>query len=129
MRKIYPLLAGTLIAVTSQASTQDSMLRPRVQLAQLKAEVDELLEVAQAPTIGQVKRTMKELQTKLDKLTAENTQLRGQLDTQKQEFTLIQQRNKQMNQSLKKLKAFKQKSSSHFEALHTLIDAVPDSLP
>ena len=108
---------------------QDSMLRPRVQLAQLRAEVDELLELTNTHSIAQIKRTIKELQTKLNTATAENTQLRTRLETQKQEFTQAQQRNKQLNQSLKELTVFKKKTSSHFEALRTLIDAVPDSVP
>lgn len=126
MRKIYLVLTAMLVPMGTYAM-QDSMLRPRVQLARLKAEVDELLELADAQTISQVKRTIKELQTKYNHAGAEITQLRNQLEAQKQEYTLAQQRNKQLAQSLKKMNIFKQKITGHVEALRTLIDAVPEN--
>jgi predicted nuclease with TOPRIM domain len=118
-----------LAPVTASLAMSDSMLRPRVQLAQLRAEVDELLELTNTHSIAQIKRTIKELQNKLNSATAENAQLRARLETQKQEYAQTQQRNKQLSQSLKELTVFKKKTSSHFEALRTLIDAVPDSVP
>jgi predicted nuclease with TOPRIM domain len=123
------LALSVLASINICLPAQDSILRPRVQYAQLKAEVDELLELTQAQNIAQVKRTMKELQTKLNAATAENAQLRTRLETQKQEYAQTQQRNKQLNQSLKELTAFKKKTSSHFEALRTLIDAGTESVP
>jgi predicted nuclease with TOPRIM domain len=127
MNKISIFFILALAPTNGCIATQDSMLRPRVQLAQLKAEVDELLECANVQTISQVKRTIKELQTKYTQAAAENTQLRDQLEAQKQEATLAQERNKQLAQSLKKMKVFKAKSTTHFEALRTLIDAVPEN--
>ncbi len=127
MNRIYVLVLYSFITLSVNA--QDSILRPRVQLAQLKAEVEDLLDVANVENLAQVKRTIRDLQTKLNSAHAENKQLKERLEIQKQELTLAQQQNKQLNQSLKKLKVFKAKSSSHFEALRTLIDTVPEDTP
>ena len=119
---IYLVLLANLISVLSLHAQQESTLRPRVQLAQLREELDGIFSTLHVSTTAEVHRVIKQLQHQARTLEAKNTRLEQELTNVKAKHAETVQRNHQLTQSLKKLHTTKQQITSLAQQLGAVAD-------
>ena len=129
MNKKYTILALSITVAT----TIYPIAHSRVQIAQLRTDLQQLLCTIDAPNVSKAKRKIKRAAHKassnIQKLTKKNKELEHTIQTMNEAITSLTEKNLSLSNTVETLIKIKKQNESQYASIQTLIDAVPTKLP
>ncbi len=117
-----------LYALPAIANTQESSLRPRVQLAQTKTDLDSLLSALNVTNVSQGQYAIKQLQNQISNLEQKNHKLVKELEQLQSQHKDLKDCPKKLALSQNQADTLKKQLSAHRDRLKKIVDKMSQDL-